>query len=423
MTILKVQYNDEIRRVTIEDGCTLTELASKVRYMFPQLRNFVMSYLHSGEWIEIKSNEDLVSGVAIANLSVPPVFRININVSDEPVVTRVDLPQELEFVSPEPEKTESPIEETPAVNNTETNVVNAEVIPTPSISTPQCAYCTGSPTAYRCINCFGFSICETCEASNLHDPTHLLVKISKSVEELPLKQQLIFTQHIEGPTSDRTLAKNQSKELRRAIRDASLRRKEQRARKERSSQRRCWKSGKKPSSSSAAVVDVLPLVNCETAVVAVAPVVEETIQIQEVLVPVAPVDPTPQEAVEDFCVDSYLPGSLESATVNEVEPEVREVEIISNEVEEDVDDEEQEEEVVEQDEEVEGGWNLMGLLGWTRGNQDRTVNVNDYRIQGIAFQNKLDKLEAMGFTDRNRNMILLAKNLANLERTVEDLTC
>jgi len=47
--------------------------------------------------------------------------------------------------------------------------------------------------------------------------------------------------------------------------------------------------------------------------------------------------------------------------------------------------------------------------------------AEDHRIQGIAFRQKLDALEGMGFTDKNRNILLLVKNLASLESTVSEL--
>jgi len=45
-----------------------------------------------------------------------------------------------------------------------------------------------------------------------------------------------------------------------------------------------------------------------------------------------------------------------------------------------------------------------------------------FSSQELAFKQKLDALEAMGFKDRNMNTWLLVKHLANLEKTVAELT-
>ena len=204
------------------------------------------------------------------------------------------------------------------------------------------------------------------------------------------------------------------------------------------------KSAKKSPSSNSSVIttslnlspvaaDISPLVlPCDTIVVTVDPAVtEETTPALPSLVDQVN-DLSPQKAVEDISIDmnQLIDELLETPKEND-EQTKEQVELSDDEhIEEEVDIEE--EDVIEQVDDVtnnEGNWtSFMNLFAgsWRSNNNDNTlerrVNVNDYRIQGIAFQNKLDQLEAMGFTDRSRNMILLAKNLANLERTVEDLT-
>jgi len=398
MTILKVQFNDEIRRVTIEDDCDLTELTSKVRYMFPQLRNFVISYFvpsspaaetsnNTSSWVEIKSNEDLSVGVLNAKLSVPPVFRICIKPVDEPI-------QPLLLESPEP---------VPVVTTTTV------------VSLPFCSTCEQNEAAYKCINCYNLELCNSCEGS--HDSNHLLIKMknfnAETIDSLPLKQQLIFTQHVDNFPSETAKAecKARSKTIRSAIREACNTRKQQHRKS------KACKSSKTAATevSVAATVEVVDMEPCQTAVIEMAP---QIVQLEEM------VDPLPQPIVPEDDEKVVV------VVVSEVQPQEQEV----KEEEEEVKEQEQEEEVIEQpeqeeEEEEEGeGWNLMSRInGWRRGGNreenGNSVDEREYRIQGIGFWEKMEKLEKMGFEDRSKNMLLLAKNLCNLEKTVEDLTC
>jgi len=420
---------DEIRRVTLEKNCiSLVELENKIRYMFPQLRHFNMSFRDDdGNVVEIKNEEELLLGCAQANARLPPILRVMICSSEKEVgVKNEDLSAPSETAETEEGTTSGSSEDETSIQG-------------------MCSHCQavfGDPAArYKCINCLEVVLCESCEAKSVHNPIHLLVKLRQPISELSLKQQLIFTSHIEDG-KERALAKAQNKAIRRAMREAkeaSQKKKEERlkARKERMKRRtivrikkleenrekreklRLKKKGKKNAQSAASgvSVDVIPLVPLQNAVLHIPSVEPTSIASSVGLLPalVDPVeDPAPQEIVEEVAefeeIVDFNGGILESADPLLEEDAVSEVDVEAP-------------LVVEEQEQSWSVFNLMNgfkhLTGLTQENQ--AINVNDYRIQGIAFSKKLEELEAMGFADRSRNIVVLMKHLSNLERAVEEL--
>jgi len=309
-----------------------------------------------------------------------------------------------------------------------------------------CSHCQSAfvdPVArYKCINCLEVVLCESCEAKSVHNPIHLLVKLRQPISDLSLKQQLIFTSHIEDE-KEKALAKAQNKAIRRAMREAkeaSQKKKEERlkARKERMKRRtivrikkleenrekreklRLKKKGKKHSQSAAsgASVDVIPLVPLQNAVLHIPSVEPTSIASSVGLLHafVDPVeDPAPQEIVEEVTEFEEIVDLNNNVESNDQpkESDLSSVTVVDVEAPQFVEEQEQ-------------SWSVFNLMtgfkvltGLTPENQ--IVNVNDYRIQGIAFSKKLEELEAMGFADRNKNIVVLMKHLSNLERAVEEL--
>jgi len=430
MTILKVQYLDEIRRITLDKTCiSVVELENKIRYMFPQISHFNMSFRDDdGNVVEIKNEEELLLGCAQANARLPPILRVMICSSEkEANVKNEDLSAPSETAETEEGTTSGSSEDETSIQG-------------------MCSHCQSvfaDPVArYKCINCLEVVLCESCEAKSVHNPIHLLVKLRQPLGELSLKQQLIFTSHIEDG-KERALAKAQNKAIRRAMREAkeaSQKKKEERlkARKERMKRRtivrikkleenrekreklRLKKKGKKhaQSATSGVTVDVVPLVPLQNAILHIPSVEPTSIASSVGLLPafVDPVeDPAPQEIVEEVAefeeivdLDSNIVESFDKP--NESEPISLEVDVEAP-------------QVLEEQEQSWSVFNLMNgfkvLTGLTQENQ--VINVNDYRIQGIAFSKKLEELEAMGFADRSRNIVVLMKHLSNLERAVEEL--
>jgi len=419
MTILKVQYLEEIRRITLEKHCiSLSDLENKIRYMFPQLRFFTISFRDDdgNNAVDIRTEEDLLLGFAQANARQPPILRII--VSDA---------QNNEKTGPNVVKLE---------DNAPSESAETEGEGTTTEDETACSYCLrkfeNGAARFKCMNCLEAVLCEICESKCVHNPIHLLVKLRST--DLSLKQQLIFASHIED-SKERAAAKNKKKEIRKAMKQEKvkeLKKKEERvkARKERLRRRalarkkfeetkrdkRRIKKGKKQR----AVADVVPLIALESAVL---------------LSNIPAVEPTPVEAagvlasLEESIVCPAVVPEIEVASEVLVEETVVPMEEASIEQPTQVDPpivEQESSTSTSQASEEPEHWSIYNLVSSFKlfpGREENrtTLNVSDYRITGISFRQKLDELERMGFTDRNRNIVVLAKHLANLERAVEEL--
>jgi len=410
MTILKVQYKDEIRRITLDNGSlTLSNLTTKVHQMFPLLTDFVLQYRDDdGIIADILTDEELNRGVTSANSKFPPIFRVNVveGTLENPLPTNTSTTVVAEVSnesssSEEEEKQETQNQEVeqPAVSDNATGTV--------------CSHCQtdigAADFSFKCINCFDFLLCKDCESNAEHDTSHLMVKLRVPVQNLSLKQQLIFTRYVMD-SEQKKLAAQQKLELLKCIKtkdlETKIKNKEDRirARKERIRRRiqakkkldekakrvcskKCTKKGKNNKKLVAALpipVTAEPLAQPELEeVVFEAPELEEEI--------------TPVENILIFFDD-----------VEDEAGQPKEIDYIGSK------------------EQVES-WDLYKSFTDTVTSAVSGVanalspNAEDHRIQGIAFRQKLDALEGMGFTDRNRNIILLVKNLASLEATVGEL--
>lgn len=428
MTILKVQLNDEIRRITLDNTCfSLTDLESKVRLMFPQLVFFTMSFRDDdNNLIEIKTDEDLHLGCAQANARFPPIFRVLITETAEKSTSSSTQHHTSQ------EQTES--EEGAASTSTsedESSINGA------------CSDCSAkfSATAarFKCMNCLEVVLCESCESKCVHNPIHLLVKLRQPSSQLSLMQQLIFTSHIED-SKEKLIAKAQTKAIRRALREVdenSRKKKEERmkARKERMKRRavsRCKKLEENREKREKLRLKKAAAATVESAedIPALVPVEPFTLNTSTPVNVVEPVrDASPQPLVEEVVKeqDSVAPVADE--------PESPETEVKEEFVDVETSEAVEEEKVEEESDEVETQpWNVLGLMNsfkiiTGRNNTAETasgsptpVKVNNYRIQGFSFAKKLEELEAMGFTDKSKNVVVLMKNLSNLERAVDELT-
>jgi len=416
MTILKVQYLEEIRRITLDKHCiSLNDLENKIRYMFPQLRLFNLAFRDDdgNNTINIKGEEDILLGFAQANARQPPILRIivtDIKNNDEQTV-KIEDNGPSESAETEGEGTTTSEDES---------------------AFPPCSHCLQKlvygAARFKCINCLDVVLCEACEAKCVHNPIHLLVKLRSP--DLSLKQQLIFASHIED-SKERAAAKNKKKEIRKAMkreRVQEMKKKEERikARKERLRRRTLArkkiedtkrdKRRIKKEKKQSAVAEVVPMVALQSAVL---------------LNNMPSVEPTSVEAAgvldsfEDISspVVQEIEGSSEAVVEETVVPIVEEVVSIDQPTEIDPPKTEQETSTNGSTEERWSIYNIVSSLKLFPGREDNTqqLNISDYRITGISFGQKLEELERMGFTDRNRNIVVLVKHLANLERAVEEL--
>lgn len=429
--ILKVQRKDEIRRVSLNQGSmTISELEARVVSMFPAIQDFVMMIRHpfTDEFQPVRSDSQLQEILSEVRSTCPPILRIRI-VEDEKPLTQVTK-HSVEIVkSPaivfehaqvqvkvaDEDEEEEEVEEGDDEEETEdVEIARKDVDEHLSVAEEEededeeteegkvsqepdsiCSSCKGYIgdgncfVRYKCLNCLDVILCEYCERQEVHDPSHLLVKLRVSVQNLPLKQQLVFFSHIEDPVQ-RLEGRQKRKELRQALK---LERREKR-KQERLEKKRARKLAR-----------ALKKAELQEFVMVTSSGTQESLRVPE--------EQQPQPEV---------PGVPEEIPPLDLPPPV-----CPNEVQEE--EEDATETVNEED------WSVTSLLdgfqvvppGKPQEEQEqdeeteKTLDLDSLQIRGFAFGEKLAALEKMGFGDRNKNILLLVKNLLSLEATVEDL--
>eukprot|EP01089_Gocevia_fonbrunei_P009171 TRINITY_DN2117_c0_g1_i2.p1 TRINITY_DN2117_c0_g1~~TRINITY_DN2117_c0_g1_i2.p1 ORF type:complete len:429 (-),score=124.29 TRINITY_DN2117_c0_g1_i2:63-1349(-) len=422
MTILKVQLRDEIRRVTI-DGLTiqLEDLENKVRGMFPHLDDFLLQYTDADNTTcDIFNDDDLTLALMSANTKQPPILRLNIQEGSSRSAIRQEAAALASSIMDEPALLESSEE---GASPSDLYDVDA--------SSANCSFCNESIgwISFKCVNCMDILLCEDCESNAVHDCTHLLVKLRIPFETLPLKQQLIFTEHILNQ-EHRSIANQKRKELRKMIRTkekVQTKADRVKARKERI--RRRFEAKKKLDEKAKRSVKKSVGKSKKS---------KKNPKKEGVLATVD--EPAPQPLVDEIddgfvtLVESPLPTveEIEEPIVAEQPERLEEIAEVPSLEEAEVDPIVTEEELEEEEEEEEA-WGFYDMItglkgiGETLGSTVAGVlsssedSEEQHRIQGIAFRQKLEALETMGFTDKNKNILLLVKHLANLEATVDDL--
>jgi len=445
-TTLKVQLYDEIRRVTVDTSrIKLDDLEIKVRGMFPQLSDFVLQYKdEDGTNNDIVTDSDLSIAFTKALAKYPPLLRISVDAGRSKVLANPTNP------------VDEPLLETIDEIITAVSDDSEDGSSSSTVSSSSCSNCNNKIgwVYYKCINCIDTLLCESCESIGVHDCTHLLVKLRIPFESLPLKQQLVFTEYVLN--QDHKLAANQKKkELRRMIRaKEKIQSKAERvkARKERI-RRRFEVKKKLDEKAKRTTKKVVPKAKKTKKVV------------KKEGIPATVSEPVPQPLVEEIVNDLFVSPEAIPVPVPETVPEIVSAPVLFDsalfgveEIEEPVIAEQTQkiEELVDipQIEEVDDlvicetkeidlpveekkddqAWNFYDVVSGSIKDIGDTLSSTvsgvttaltpspeDHRIQGIAFRQKLDALESMGFTDRNRNILLLVKNLASLETTVDEL--
>jgi len=429
MTILKVQYLEEIRRITLDKHCiSLVELEIKLRYMFPQLRYFTLAFRDDdgNDTVNILSEEDLLLGFAQANARQPPILRII--VSDVNTTTTTTTTEKIVVKLEDNGPSES-------VEIEEEGTTNA-------FSEDESAFCSHciqkfvyGAARFKCINCLDIVLCEECEAKCVHNPIHLLVKLRSP--DLSLKQQLIFTSHIED-SKERAAAKNKKKEIRKAMKEEKIqemKKKEERikSRKERLRRRNLARKKleetkrdkrrikKEKKQIGIAVADVVPTVELESAVL-----LNNIPSVEPTSVDAAGVLTQSILASLEELIPSPVAQEIEGTSAAVVEETVVPIEEASGDQPKEIVPQTEPEPSTNDGTENTEPWSIYNMISSfrllpARDENTQQVNISDYRIAGIAFRQKLDELERMGFTDRNRNIVVLVKHLSNLERAVEEL--
>lgn len=411
--ILKVQYKDELRRVAIDTNLTMAALTERVRNMFPQLPE---QFGFRCADFQIISEEDLQTAIAMSQDKIPPLLRL--------VVTETQ----------------------PAVP-----FIPAELLKL-SDSLPLFASCVAcrkplGKSYFKCLNCLSYELCLDCEASCDHDHTHLLVKLRMPVDQLPLKQQLIFKSHITDRT-ERMVARDAKRQLRAKKSGMAAVKKEERRReramkklrrmeqkletrktkaeaKKKQRQQKVKKVKKVvPAAQAAAAVEpiVAPATGAESSTTASAffeiPAVRPTLP----AVSSCPTSPAFNDKKEEFNIfrlmaefqllkeDKKKHEQQQQPAVEQKAEEEIKVEDVKEEAREEIANISVEE--VEQEETPAAGESAEG---------DAVEPAELGSSTESPFQRNLQVLEDMGFTDRNHNIELLVRNVGNLETTVDQL--
>lgn len=405
--ILKAEFNGEIRRVGLkkDDDATVEKLEAKLRTLFPQLGESFLMTCSTGDF---HTDADVAQAFVEAAGKKPPLVRISV---DPNQARRVSAPVvETEYVQI-PSTTEQAFADWTSIS--------------PSISLGhKCRLCDASleRVHFKCLNCLDVEICAQCEEAQLHDPSHLFVKMRCHVDSLPLKRQLIFKSHIDNP-NERELAKEEKKKLREKKTEIDNRKKEAREaeRKKRAQEKLKRLQARKEKVSNKKVkvtaaekkkVTAVSKVKRAKKIVALAPVEEvaEPVNVAEEVVeePVTTSVELPKEEVSQEKQDfNFLRFLSEFHLLKEVvkqddqhmdQPEEEKIEIELQEIREEQPEEEtkQQEEIAAQPEE-------------------------ERKEKETPFAKNLKVLEEMGFTDREKNVELLVRNVGNLDETINQL--
>jgi len=275
-----------------------------------------------------------------------------------------------------------------------------------------CSVCkiTLTDVYFKCLNCISVELCCNCELQVTHPTTHLLVKLRQPVHTLPLKQQLIFKDHIENP-EDKLLAKEQKQELRAQARAAiKVERLQKKA--ERQMQRLGEKKRAKAEQKIAEKrAKALKKRENETKDV-IKEEEEETVQEVELKELVANTTEDKDQVLENENVNlsllieefQVLVKPSEEPVVCAIEQEMATFERLATEQQP------KEEELIVKSEPQE-----------LKIEEEQPTKVQSTEEQPHQFKEKLNTLAEMGFTDRERNIRLLVKNKGSLDDTVEQL--
>lgn len=406
--ILKVQYKDELRRVALEHPVTLATLTERVRSMFPQLPQRIT--FRCADFL-IVSEDDLQTAIEQAQTGVPPLLRLVVSEVEQPPIPKPSM------------DLFSLAESLPLVASCEA-----------------CRRPLGR-VYFKCLNCLHAELCVDCEALESHNAQHLLVKLRVPVDQLPLKQQLVFKSHILDP-SERVLARQAKKQLRANKAGLAAQKKEER-RRERAQKKlrrleQKLESRKKKSEVKKhrhhkvkKVKKVLPqqalpvepvVAQATVAELAAAPTSSGFYEIPPVRptilgtssAPVSPMITEPKEEFNIFRMMAEFQLLKEDKKKHEQPalPEQPQIELVKEEAREEI-----EPAVVEETAaEIESQPTIENI-------DEEVVEPAELRSSGTEspFQRNLQMLEDMGFTDRNHNIELLVRNVGNLETTVEQL--
>jgi len=388
---LKVAWKKELRRISVpEEHLTLRFLHGKVARMFSLENEIVLKYMDGEELVTLTSDEDCVCALNKAQKRQPIVLRV--------VVEDVSLEKE-----------------------------DGLLIPVPILCTQgdvTCCICGSVLTIvhYKCLNCLNFELCEQCEETKQHDVHHLLVKLRTPISTFPVKQQLLFHDHIEDETQrksakiqkqqliqEETRAKLMAREHKKLLKEAEKLLKEtEKAKKvqEREEMRRLKlveKEKKKKTNKDRKTVKTLDFETLATNdslflldVPATTPLNDslftETSAEQPVPVPIGDDDIMQLISYFQEVNTSLQPLTLEGASGQEVGVPVEDtVQEVNN--------PEQKEECQEK--------------------QPQPLASREEKPH--PFKDNLERLREMGFTDESKNIKLLVENRGDLEATVEQL--
>jgi len=381
LPVLKVEWKDELRRIALEPGqkLSLAALTTKLGAMFSLCdESFSLAYRDTvqGPLVPLLSDEDCEKAFRGATQKHPPILRIVISAP-------------------------------------------AEVLAVPSVSEETkiiCDVCLLDREGpyYKCINCLEFEMCEECELKGSHNEGHLLVKLRKPLSSFPLKQQLIFKDHVEDQ-AQKLLAREQKRLMQQQAKEAALERKkrkeEERRRKleekakklvEKKVRAQRKKTKGKPKKTSCAVATVEDPASC------VAADTPSDLNVSQLLTEFQLVPRAGPENTEILDEDVLTEVAIWESSV--VETNLEEKTPAQEQPQEQKPLEEEKTSAQEQPQEQK-----------PLEEEKSPVEQPQDQKPSHPFKQKLELLADMGFSDTDTNIKLLIKNVGDLEATVEQL--
>lgn len=425
--ILKAEYEGEIRRVGFnldEDGAkiTLAKLEAKLSQLFAHLPQ---PFHISTPTCELRNDADVVLAFAEAAIKKPPLVRLRVTA---PVAGGevVDTTCQIDYTQiPSPAESAGKLPDWATLSHPEISHAR------------KCRLCktTLEEVHFKCLNCLDCEICPRCEEAQLHDASHLLVKMRCPVECLPLKRQLIFKSHIDDPT-ERLMAREEKKRLqakkaehvnaKKEARDADRKKRAQdklkriQARKEKTSNKKAKLSSaeKKKATATSKVKrakKVMALPVATTAVIEQEPVVGA--EQSEPVVVAEPATDVPNEVSSSFIEiqDQEQPKEEEKSDFSLLRllSEFQILKFTDTNVEQDFKEEPSEEKV-----EIE----LQEIREPEEAPEEEQPPAQvEAENEENHFAKNLRILSEMGFTHREKNIELLVRNMGNLDETINQL--
>jgi len=168
MVVIKLKFEDDIRRLTIETSPSFEEFVGLVKKLYADSLpvNFVLKYLDDeNDLVSITCGREVEEAFSFANGGI---LRVNIFAGPKP-----ELAAKCEASPPPQEEKKEQSAQEPEKDDQDTSA--------PVVHPAICDHCNNTivGTRFKCINCPDFDLCEDCEKIHpgVHDATHAFLKL------------------------------------------------------------------------------------------------------------------------------------------------------------------------------------------------------------------------------------------------------